>query len=233
MLLKSKLPRPWDAFDAYLFDIDGTLINCTDATHYFAFCDALEKISGRELTLEGVTAHGNTDVGILRDALKLASVPDDHWRPKLAEVQSDMCAFVQERKSELCAQVLPQVHILLRHLKDEGAKLGVATGNLEGIGKLKLRAAGVLDYFDFGGWSDEYEYRSDVFRAALAKAHAISKDDAAVCVVGDTPADVRAARENSLPIIAVATGVYSFERLQAEAPELCLHSFADLIPSDN
>lgn len=47
----NRLDRPWDSFDAYLFDIDGTLINCTDATHYFAFCDVLKTISGRELTL--------------------------------------------------------------------------------------------------------------------------------------------------------------------------------------
>ncbi len=33
--------RRWDAYDAYLFDIDGTLMNCTDAVHYFAFCEAL------------------------------------------------------------------------------------------------------------------------------------------------------------------------------------------------
>ena len=69
---RGTLPRSWDAFDAYLFDIDGTLINCKDAVHYFAFCAALKSLSGRNLNLDGVTAHGNTDVGILRDALMLA-----------------------------------------------------------------------------------------------------------------------------------------------------------------
>ena len=42
----SALGRAWDAFDAYLFDIDRTLINCTDATHYFAFHNAVEKVFG-------------------------------------------------------------------------------------------------------------------------------------------------------------------------------------------
>jgi phosphoglycolate phosphatase len=228
MIAKETLARAWNAFDVYLFDIDGTLINCTDATHYFAFCDVLRQISGRDLTLEGVTAHGNTDIGILRDAFELASVPSEEWRPKISKIRQHMGLFVETRKSELCAQVLPQVHELLQHLKRRGAKLGVATGNLESIGKLKLQAAGVLDYFDFGGWSDEHEYRSDVFRAALAKAHASSKDDASVCVIGDTPSDIRAAHDNGLPVIAVATGVYPFEQLQADDPELCLHTFADL-----
>jgi FMN phosphatase YigB (HAD superfamily) len=54
--------RKWDAYDAYLFDIDGTLLTCHDAVHYFAFCEALTALAGRELNLDGVVAHGNTDV---------------------------------------------------------------------------------------------------------------------------------------------------------------------------
>ena len=30
MMIANSLPHPWDYFDAYLFDIDGTLIECTD-----------------------------------------------------------------------------------------------------------------------------------------------------------------------------------------------------------
>ena len=223
------LGRAWDDFDAYLFDIDGTLINCTDATHYFAFCDALQKLSGRELNLDGVTAHGNTDVGILRDVLTHANIPEAEWRGRIREVCSGMADFVEQRQEQLCVTVLPQVHEVLGHLRTRGAVLGIATGNLERIGKLKLKHAGLLDYFQFGGWSDEYEYRADVFRGAIAKARAIASEHAAVCVVGDTPADIRAARENALPVIAVSTGIYSFEQLQQEKPELCIRSFDDLL----
>ena len=223
------LGRAWDAFDAYLFDIDGTLLNCTDATHYFAFCDALKKLTGRELTLEGVTAHGNTDVGILRDVLLRAGVPEGEWRGRIRETCDGMGEFVAARQDELCMTVLPQVREVLGHLKARGAVLGVATGNLERIGALKLQRVGLLDYFDFAGWSDAHEYRTDVFRAAVEKARALCREDAAICVVGDTPADVRAAHENELPVIAVATGIYSFEELQRERPELCVPSMEELL----
>ena len=82
-IVTNTLIREWDCFDAYLFDIDGTLLNCSDAVHYFAFCNTLSAIAGRPFTLEGVTAHGNTDVGILRDALALAGVDAAVWRPRL------------------------------------------------------------------------------------------------------------------------------------------------------
>ena len=223
------LGRPWDAFDAYLFDIDGTLINCTDATHYFAFCDALQKLSGRELNLDSVTAHGNTDVGILRDVLTHAGIPEDDWRSRVREACTGMAEFVEQRADQLCTTVLPQVREVLEHLRARGAVLGVATGNLERIGKLKLQRAGLIDFFQFGGWSDDYEYRADVFRAAVTKARALTGPHAALCVIGDTPSDVRAARDNQLPVIAVATGIYSFEQLQQESPDLCIRSFEDLL----
>ena len=220
--------RPWDAYDIYLFDVDGTLLRCEDAVHYFAFCDALRTISGLPLDLQGVTAHGNTDIGILRDALALAGVKDALWRPRLAHIRNMMCQFVEERQSELRVSVLPQVRRVLQHLRDRGAILGVASGNLQRIGELKLERAGLLTSFQFCGWSDDFEFRADVFRAALSKAREIAGPRALACAVGDTPADILAARRNGLPVIAVATGIHRFEELAAAQPDLCLHSFADL-----
>jgi phosphoglycolate phosphatase-like HAD superfamily hydrolase len=220
--------RPWDSFDAYLFDIDGTLLHCSDAIHYFAFCDALQTLSGRSLTLEGVTAHGNTDVGILRDALSLAGVAEAEWRPRLTEIRTRMCRFVETRKDELCAIALPCVREALAHLGNKGATLGIVTGNLRKIGEIKLQHAGLLDCFNVFGWSDNFEYRVDVFRSAVEQIRAAMPLTAKICVVGDTPADVLAARANGLPVIATATGVYSREQLLMEEPDLCLKSFEEL-----
>jgi phosphoglycolate phosphatase-like HAD superfamily hydrolase len=223
------LSRRWDAFDAYLFDIDGTLLRCEDAVHYFAFCEVMQSIAGRPLTLEGVVAHGNTDIGILRDAFTLAHVPESAWRPNLAVIRQAMCSFVQARGQDLRITVLPYVREVLDHLRCRGALMGVATGNLQGIGEMKLNQAGLLNYFSFGGWSDACEYRDDVFRRAVIQAQAMTHQAASICVIGDTPLDVRAARQNGLPIIAVATGIYPFEQLSAELPDLCLHSLGELV----
>jgi phosphoglycolate phosphatase-like HAD superfamily hydrolase len=220
--------RSWDEYDAYLFDIDGTLLHCTDAVHYFAFCEALSSLAGRPLNLDGVMAHGNTDVGILRDALTLASVPEEEWRPHLAMTREQLCQYVEARKSELSVAVLPGVHTVLNYLRARGAVLGVATGNLERIGCIKLGHCGLLPYFRFGGYSDQHEYRSDVLGAAVQQARRLVGKGASICVIGDTPLDVKAARANSLDIIAVATGIFSFEALQAEMPDLCVRSLLDL-----
>ena len=227
--MTTQTPRAWDGYDAYLFDIDGTLLHCTDAVHYFAFCDTLTMLAGRPLNLDGVVAHGNTDIGILRDALALANVPDEQWRPRLPEIREAMCRHVERNKADLRAEALPLAAKMLQHLHAHGAVLGVATGNLEVIGRLKLAHCGLLRHFNFGGYSDAHEYRKDVFAAALEQARALAGQDAAVCVVGDTPADVQAAHANGLDVIAVATGIYTKAQLMAEEPEFAISSFASFL----
>jgi phosphoglycolate phosphatase len=226
------LPRAWDAFHAYLFDIDGTLLHCTDAVHYFAFCNALQSVANRPLTLEGVIAHGNTDVGILRDAFALAGIREQDWRPILPRLRDDMCRFVQTRQQELRVTLMRGVPTILQHLHGKGAVLGVATGNLRTIGEAKLKQVNLLPFFDFFGWSDAFEYRCDVFCQAVNEARALVGAEASICVIGDTPADVNAARQNGLSIIAVATGIYNFDQLAAEKPDLCIRSMNELLYAD-
>jgi phosphoglycolate phosphatase len=52
---------------------------------------------------------------------------------------------------------------------------------------------------------------------------------ARVYVVGDTPADILAARANKMQVIAVATGIYEVEELLPYAPDMCISSCADLL----
>jgi len=218
----------WDDFDVYLFDVDGTLLQCEDAVHYFAFCDALSAVAGRPVNLDGVTAHGNTDTGILRDAFALAGVAEAEWRPRLGEICARMCGFVEAHRNELRVRALPMAREVVTALRSGGRVVGVATGNLESIGKCKLAAAGLDDLFDFAAWSDGLEQRAAVFACAVEMARAHAGGGARIVAVGDTPADVRAAHANRLAAVAVATGIYSYDELQDALPTLCIHSFEEL-----
>jgi phosphoglycolate phosphatase-like HAD superfamily hydrolase len=139
-----------------------------------------------------------------------------------------MCEYVQQRQRELCIDPLPNVCQILRHLRHKGSVLGVATGNLRGIGELKLKRAGLLSYFQFAGWSDRFESRVEVFGAATERARSIAGKGASICVVGDTPADLAASRANGLSVIAVATGIYSVGDLTSENPDLCVGCLDEL-----
>ena len=104
---------------------------------------------------------------------------------------------------------MPGVLSVLAYLQSRRKLLGVATGNLEQIGWLKIELAGLRDWFSFGGFSDRHALRSDMIANALAAARKIGGEHVKVCVVGDTPSDIAAAKANGLPTIAVATGSFS------------------------
>jgi phosphoglycolate phosphatase len=219
----------WDEQGAYLFDIDGTLLRSRDRVHYDSFFAAVEHTVGCPLVLDGVTLHGNTDPGILRDAFRMAAMKESGWRPHVEKIFAHMSRGVASRQAEMDLLVMPGVEATLAHLKAKGAFLGVATGNIETIGWIKVEVAGLRDWFTFGGFSDSYEVRSDMIRHALGLAHAAAGPDTTVCVVGDTIYDVEAARVHGLPTIAVATGNYTFDQLMEAEPEVCASSLEALL----
>jgi phosphoglycolate phosphatase-like HAD superfamily hydrolase len=219
----SGLPRGfnWRAFDAYLFDIDGTLLNSRDAVHYEAFLVAMRELYGRAVGLEGVTLHGSTDPLILLAALERAGVSQAEARAALPAVISRMCSEVEARSAELRSELCPAVPRLLTELKAGGKLIGIASGNLERIGWAKLKAAGIAEFFSFGSFSDRNQSRTEIFRWGAQQARQLCHN-ARVCFLGDTPADVAAARSCGFPVIAVATGIHSLHELAKSGPEMCI-----------
>ncbi len=219
----------WDGQDAYLFDIDGTLLRSRDRVHMDSLPATVREVMGIEVSLEGVSLAGNTDTSILREACSRAGIPADVLEPQVAAILEGMCQNVADRRHELQPILMPGVKETLKHLADRGATLGVATGNLEMIGWIKMERAGLREWFRFGGFSDHFPVRSELVGHAAKKARELAGAQASVCVVGDTPRDIEAAHANGLAVIAVATGHFSFDELLEHKPEVCATTLADLL----
>lgn len=219
----------WDRQDAYLFDIDGTLLRSRDRTHMDSIAASVREVTGFEITLEGVSVHGNTDTGILREACLRAGIPADVLEREVEAILEAMGQNVADHRDALNLYLMPGVQAALRHLARHGALLGVATGNLETIGWIKLEVAGLRQWFRFGGFSDQFPVRAEMVANAARKARELAGPAATVCVVGDTPRDISAAHDNGLPVIAVATGHFNFDALAEHKPEVCASSLADLV----
>jgi phosphoglycolate phosphatase-like HAD superfamily hydrolase len=219
----------WDAQDAYLFDIDGTLLRSRDRIHVDSFAPSVQRVTGFEVTLAGIVLHGATDTGILREACAQAGIPPEIVAEHTDAILQAMCDRVTELRNNMQLVRMPGVEDALRHLAARGKLLGVATGNLELIGWVKIEQAGLREWFRFGGFSDHYPVRSELVTQAAAKARELAGAQASVCVVGDTPRDIEAARANSLPVIAVATGRYTYDELLEHSPDVCTTTLADLL----
>jgi phosphoglycolate phosphatase len=219
----------WDAADAYLFDIDGTLLNSRDAVHYFAFQHSVREVLGIEASIEGVPVHGNTDVGILRAVLQRAGLANDAIDTAVPGITAHMCAEVQRNDNQLRPELCPSIIQVLSYLQKLGKLLGAASGNLEPIGWLKLEKAGLRQMFAFGSFSFPREFRADIFQHGVDLARQKLGQQASVTAVGDTPSDVQAARAIGIPVITLATGIFSFDDLKAQSPDACFGCATDLL----
>jgi len=219
----------WDAQAAYLFDIDGTLLRSRDRIHFNSFATSFKRVTGFELSFAGVQLAGNTDTAILREAAEQAGIPAKLMQESTEAVLEAMRRAVAEQRSQMDLVRLPGVEEVLKYLAGKGACLGVASGNLEAIGWIKIEQAGLREWFRFGGFSDHFTVRSELIGQAAAKAREMAGAHATVCVVGDTPRDIEAARANSLSVIAVATGHFSYDDLLKYEPEVCTDSLAVLL----
>lgn len=219
----------WAAADAFLFDIDGTLLNSRDGVHYWAFHHAMQRHFSISSRIDGVPVHGNTDIGIIRAVLAREGVPEEQVTQRLPLIVEHMCAEVTENRSGLHPELCPSVMDLVHSLHEAGKLLGVVSGNLERIGWLKLEASALRAYFAFGCFSDKHEKREDIFRAGLAEVHRRLGSSAVVHIVGDTPSDIIAARQVGAPIIALATGIFSVDELLRHGPDACFACCTELL----
>ena len=200
-----------------------------DRIHFDSFASSVQRVTGFEVTLAGILLHGSTDTAILREAWHQAGIPPEVLEQRTEAILEAIRQAVAERRHEMDLVRMPGVEKVLDHLARKGALLGVASGNLETIGWIKIEEAGLREWFRFGGFSDHFSIRSELIGHAGRKARELAGTAAHICVVGDTPHDIEAARANFLSVIAVATGNYSFDELLKLQPEVCASSLADLL----
>lgn len=108
--------------------------------------------------------------------------------------------------------------------------MGLGTGNARRGARIKLGRGRLEQYFSFGGFGCECESRPELIGRGIERGAAMLERPPAHCrvvVVGDTPADIEAARENGADVVAVCTGSWSKSRLAEHNPDWLVDSLAD------
>ena len=211
-----------------LFDIDGTLVS-TGLAGGDAMGRAFEEIHGVADAFAGIEMSGKTDPAILREAWEAAAID-----PAQRDLKAFYDCYVGHLKDTLSESDRP------RHLKPglpglldaiaakENVVLGLLTGNVVTGAQLKLESFGILHYFRIGAYGSDNEDRKALVPVAQLRARQYCVTYIAAertFVIGDTPRDIDCARAHGVQAVAVATGNYSLEALQAHEPDRC---FADL-----
>lgn len=189
-----------------LFDIDGTLVSLGGVGRA-ALQRAMTEEWGIEDPLAGISFAGATDGGVAA-AVGAARPRDGVWRRYLAYLG----ALLPPR----AAAPLPGVVALLDHLEAAGVRVGLLTGNLSGSARLKLEHVGLWPRFDLGlsAFAEDHDDRREMASRAVARCAG-----ARVVVVGDSAADVAAARHVGVPVLITATGPQRRPELAALGPD--------------
>jgi len=200
------------AFNAVVFDLDGTLLDSYAAIH-----DAVAHVQ-RKL---GVPAWSLDEtrrrVGRGLDVLMGEAVGPERRT-------EGVCLFEDryERAGPEATRLLPGADEVTRALFERGIKLAIASNKPGVFSRQLLSHLGVIDRFGaVHGPDDGFPPKPapHMVFMALAKLGVPSAD---ALYVGDMPLDVLTARAAGLPVAVVATGSSTREELLAAGPDILL-----------
>ena len=189
---------------------------------------AVEAVAGRAASDADRTSFtGATDSWIAGELLRRAGHPGD--RAGVERVHARYLELLAEgTKTHGCA-ALPGALALGEALAQAFAdgrcrEPYLLTGNLREGARHKLASAGLARVFRCeGAFGDRHDDRIDVAREAVALA-----PDARHVIIGDAPADLRAARAIGARCVLVATGPVPASELARLEPDALLESLVDV-----
>jgi len=199
------------------WDIDGTLLTTAKAG-VFAWEDAVRELTGREFELVRMRIAGLTDYQIAARTFEALGIETDaQFLRRFVDRYGELLPASLPRKQ---GRVLPNVREILDHVCGRpDVRSYLLTGNTRAGARAKLAHYNLIQYFPDGAFAEDTGDRASIAVRALELAKqggAIADDE--MFVVGDTPHDVECARAIHARTIAVATGGYTIEELQACHP---------------
>jgi len=196
-----------------LFDLDGTLIDSTEAilaSFHFAFKDQGFKFSGTNKDIEDLVGY-----------------PLDHMFNKLGVPKENVWDFVDSYKSNY-KKISEAQTVLLENAKESVmlastfATLGVVTTKTTLYSIPLLKNFGILEQFDTIIGRQEVKnpkpHPEPIFKACEALDVTPTKD---VFMIGDTKLDIIAANEAKISSVAVLSGYGDKKELSSFATNIC------------
>lgn len=209
-----------------LFDIDGTLL-ISQGIGREAKRRAMTERFGTIGDLDNHDFGGQTDWGILAALLAPHGYSSADIGDEILPYQAAMARHMNAIRDSYRADALPGAFELLAALRARAdALLGIVSGNTGATARIKLEMAGFDPaHFPIGAYGHESPRREDLTRLALQRAQQHARQTVAprdIFVIGDTPADIQAARAIDAVAVAVETGYAPRQSLVASQPDFLL-----------
>jgi phosphoglycolate phosphatase len=200
------------------WDIDGTLL-LTGRAGMIAWEQAVRELTGRDFDLASIRTAGLTDYRIAVATFEsLGLDPAADIVNRLVKRYEELLPSAMPRRQ---GRVLDNVREILEYLRERrpDVRSYLLTGNTRAGAKAKLTYYNLSHFFPDGAFAEDIGDRAGIACRALDMAKKVGPvADGGVFVIGDTPHDIECAKAIDARTIAVATGGYSIEELEAHQP---------------
>ncbi len=202
---------------AVSFDLDGTLIDATEAI-VESYNHVFDTIGEPRPSLERIL----TGIGRpLREELRLLTAYDTE---ECARIYRDhFFAIARE-----WTRILPGAYDVLEKLRGAGLRLGVATSRITASAERLLGYFGLADYFECCIGPDAVRYAKPHPEAVEACLRALGVSADEMFFVGDTHFDAEAASGAEVRCLGVTTGHVTRETLEALGMEAVFENLSQV-----
>lgn len=192
---------------------------------------ALDEVYGTTGPIDRWSFGGKTDPQIIWELMLEAGLPSERVEAGYDAVISRYLEHLEAVIDPGRVKLKPGIRPLLDALDGQArVVLGLLTGNVAGGAELKLRGAGIRDYFLLGAYGCDHRSRDQLPPIAARRAQALTGrrfEGKEIVIIGDTPNDVACGRGIGVKAIAVATGTVPIGELEACGPDWCFDDLSD------
>lgn len=204
-------------FDGILFDIDGTLTS-TNELIFASFNHVAKKYLNKSYTPEELIAlFGPPEDEILKELTG----------EKYHEAHYDYFDFYH-KNHEALADIYPGIKDVLEDIKKTQIPLGVFTGKGRKASTITLKALGIFDYFDMIVTGDDVKRHKPNPEGILNFVEKYNLEKNRVLLIGDAPADIKAARGAGVKIASVVWDSYAKTLVMESNSDYVFHTVEEL-----
>lgn len=178
---------------AVIFDFDGTLAN-TLPICYYAFQNVFKVYDNKELSSEEIKAmFGPSETGIIKENLINLNKKEaiELYYEKYLENHSNLV----EHNAE--------IDEMLRHIRDNGIKLGIVTGKARRSLEISLKALQMDNYFDVIITGDDVIKPKPHPEGVIKALSVLGVENNEAVFIGDSDADIQAGKEANVHTVGV------------------------------
>ncbi len=184
-------------FEGIIFDIDGTLTS-TNQLIFDSFNYISKKYLHKTFTNEElINLFGPTEEVII----------EKMFSKNVEEIKKDYYNYYEENHHK--AELYPGIKELLQFLKSRNILLGIFTGKGKQAATITLKKLSIYDYFDIIITGDDVKEHKPSAEGIIKFLNQFNLSKEKVLMIGDAPADVKAAKDAGIKIASVLWDSYA------------------------